>query len=131
MKKVIEVAKSVGTKFSLLALSVGSIVGIAKAAPGDLGDINGTPIEGIKVFGGDLSVLVTNLINIILLLAGVLAVVYLIWGGISYVTAGGDAEKASKGRVAITNAIIGIIIIIAALAIYSYITGSSVIGFGG
>lgn len=53
--------------------------------------------------------------------AGALVVIYLIYGGIMYVTAGGDAEKATKGRTAVINAIIGLIIVLLALVIVSWI----------
>jgi|GEM_PF-1203938 len=119
MKKVIEAVKSVGTKFSLLALSVGSMAGVARAQSEMFGE---NRIKAIPLLGsGTLNDLIGKIITAVLIIAGVLAVFYLIWGGISYVTAGGDAEKASKGRVAITNAIIGIIIILAALLIYNYV----------
>lgn len=54
-------------------------------------------------------------------LAAVLAVVYLIYGGIMYITAGGDAEKATKGRTAVVNAIIGIIIIVFSYVIVAWV----------
>jgi len=116
MKKVLAVVKSIGTKAALAGAGVMTMAGTAKAAF-DAADITPIPILSDVT----LPDLVTSIINIVLVVAGILAVVYLIWGGISYVTAGGDAEKASKGRVAITNAIIGILIIIAALAIYNYV----------
>lgn len=83
------------------------------------GSIGSIPVSGT----GSLSQLITRIINIALGVVGVVAVVYLIWGGVTYITAGGDAEKAGKGRVAITNAIIGIIIVISALIIYNAVTG--------
>ncbi len=63
-------------------------------------------------------------INAFLLLAGSIAVIYLIYGGVLYITAGGDAEKATKGRTALINAIIGIIIILAAFAIANFVATS-------
>ncbi|EKD56479.1 MAG: hypothetical protein ACD_58C00176G0003, partial [uncultured bacterium] len=52
-----------------------------------------------------------TVINLILLIAGILAVIYLIYSGILYITAGGDTGKAEKGRTGIVNAIIGLVII--------------------
>jgi hypothetical protein len=83
-------------------------------------------IQGIEPIGGrsaggtkPISDYVYQFINIFLWVIGVLAVVYLIYGGVLYITAGGDAEKANKGRTAITNAIIGIVIVVLAIVIYS------------
>ena len=61
-----------------------------------------------------------TMVTYILGIISIVAVLYLIYGGIQYITAGGDADKASKGRVTITNAIIGIVIILAAFAIYKF-----------
>ena len=79
------------------------------------------PIKILNAQDGGLLTLIGRIVNIILIVVGVLAVIYLIYGGIMYITAGGDAEKANKGRVAITNAIIGIVIIMLALAIYNFV----------
>lgn len=54
---------------------------------------------------------------------GFIAVIFLIYGGILYITAGGDAEKATQGRTAIVNAIIGIIIIALALVLVQWAGG--------
>src|SRR3990170_3169158 len=78
-------------------------------------------VEKVPLLEGELTAWIGNIINVILIIVGILAVIYLIYGGIMYVTAGGDAEKANKGRVAITNAIIGIVIIMLALAIYNFV----------
>ncbi len=64
-----------------------------------------------------LSQLVDNVITIILFIAGALAVIYLLYAGILYITAGGDETKAAKARQGIINAIIGIIIIVLAFVI--------------
>lgn len=122
MKKVMNFVRSAGTKLSIVGLSVAAMTGTASAID------SATEIQPIPLFGGSFNQLVDNIITITLYVAGVLAIFYLIWGGISYVTAGGDAEKASKGRVAITNAIIGIIIIAASLAIYKFIIGDQLLG---
>ena len=74
------------------------------------------PIEGVGF-----REIADNIINWVLVLAGVIAVVYLVYGGILYITAGGDAEKATKGRTAVINAIIGIIIILLAIVIVNWV----------
>ena len=59
----------------------------------------------------------SNLFNAITLAAGTLAIGYLIWAGIQYITAGGSPDKAKAARAGIVNAVIGIIIITSAYAI--------------
>lgn len=65
-----------------------------------------------------------TIINLILLIAGILAVIYLIYSGILYITAGGDTGKAEKGRTGIVNAIIGLVIIAAAYLLVRFVGGA-------
>lgn len=65
-----------------------------------------------------------RVVNIILLIAGILAVIYLVWAGIVYITAGGDTAKADKGRVGIVNALIGLVVIAAAFLLIRFVTGA-------
>jgi hypothetical protein len=69
--------------------------------------------------------IVTLAVNWVLYFAGAVAIIYLLYGGILYITAGGDAEKATKGRTALINAVIGIAIIFFALAIIRLVTQGS------
>ena len=55
--------------------------------------------------------------NLALSFAGVIAVVFIIVGGYMYLTSAGNEEAAEKGRKVLTNAIIGLIIIILSAAI--------------
>ncbi len=61
------------------------------------------------------------LLNVVFGIAGVLAVAYLVWAGLSYVTAGSDTEKAGKARQAIVHAVIGLIIIALAFVIVYWV----------
>ena len=64
----------------------------------------------------------TRIINVALYIGGAIAVIYLIWGGISYVTAGGDQAKADSARLIIVNALIGIVIIALALVLVTWVS---------
>lgn len=81
----------------------------------DFNPIN--PLSGTR----SLPDIIATAVNVVLWFAGVIAVIYLIYGGLLYITAGGDAEKATKGRTAIINAVIGVIIILLALVILNYV----------
>lgn len=76
----------------------------------------------VPVVGMSFTTLVGNIINVLLLIAGILVVVYLVIAGIQYITAGGDAVKSAAARTAIVNAIIGIIIILIAFSITNWVT---------
>lgn len=71
------------------------------------------PINGTYT----LSQLIDTIITYLLYIAGALAVIYLLYAGILYITAGGDEAKATKARTGIVNAVIGIIIIVLAFVI--------------
>lgn len=55
--------------------------------------------------------LVNNAIPYIYAIAGILLILYLIWGGYDYLLSMGDPKKTEAGRNKITTAIIGILII--------------------
>ena len=69
----------------------------------------------------DLQGVVKMVIQFALILAGLMAVIFIIWGGYQYITSSGDAEKATKGRATLINAIIGLVIIFLAYAIVGYV----------
>jgi len=52
------------------------------------------------------------------IIAGGVAMFYLIWGGIKYMQAGGDTKKAETARSMIVSAVIGAALIIGALTIF-------------
>lgn len=62
-----------------------------------------------------------NVVNWLFILAGALAVAYLIWGGIQYITGGAKGAEAAKGT--IINAIIGIVVIVLAYVIVNAVIG--------
>lgn len=67
----------------------------------------------------DLGKLIQSLLTVTLGIVGLLVFVYLIWGGIEWITAGGDKGKTESARQKLTNAIIGLAIVAAAFAISS------------
>lgn len=68
-------------------------------------------------------------INIVLGIGVTLTVIYLILGGIQYMTAKGDQKAAAEARQALTNAVIGFIVVIGAFTIRNLV--ANVIGGGG
>lgn len=60
-------------------------------------------------------------VDMLLYIAGIVAVVSIIIAGIMYVTSIGNAEKATSARKRIQNALIGLAIVIIASAVVSFI----------
>lgn len=61
------------------------------------------------------------IVEILLYVAGIVAVAYVFYGGFLYMTSQGDPEKARTGKEAVLNALIGVVIAIAATAIVNFI----------
>lgn len=68
-----------------------------------------------------LPIIVGSLIGILLQLVGVLLLLYLIYAGFLWMTAGGDKGKVEKATTTIRNTIIGLVLIITAYSISGYI----------
>lgn len=75
-----------------------------------------------KVQITDIGRLITSSVNLIVVVAGILVFVYLVWGGIQWLTSGGDKTHVQEARDKITHALIGLAIIAAAWALTMIIT---------
>lgn len=78
--------------------------------------------------------LISALVGTLLIIAALLAFLYLILGGISWITSGGDKAAMEAARNKITHAIVGLIIVGAAWAIMVLVQsflGIEVIGGSG
>lgn len=67
---------------------------------------------------------IRSVLQIMLILAGVVALIYLIIGGYQYITAGGNAETSQAARTTILNAIIGLLVVFASYAVLTWVLGS-------
>jgi hypothetical protein len=72
----------------------------------------------------DVQSLVVMIIDIVLSVAGIIAVLFVIIGGYWYILSGGNEETAEKGKKTLTNAIIGIIIIVLSFVIVRVISNT-------
>jgi hypothetical protein len=68
--------------------------------------------------------IIGSIINVVLGFLGILLLVYLLYAGFLWMTAGGSEEKVDTAKTMIKNAIIGLIIIVAAFAISSFVLNS-------
>lgn len=86
---------------------------------------------GIQV-GGEtadslLQTIITNAITVIFAIAGILVIVFLIWGAIDWIISGGDKEKVGNARKKITSALIGLAILAFVFVIAAVLGG--IVGF--
>ena len=72
---------------------------------------------------GTLDNALTVILNGIILIMGIVAVVFIIIGGVNYMTSSGDANKTKKAKDTILYAVIGLIICALAFAIVNFVIG--------
>lgn len=120
MKKVLNKISTVAS-LGVIALSN---AGMAFAQGGRAGVNMGTNTifqTGGTAVTSDPTVLIKNVVNLILILAGALVFAYLIWGAIKWITSGGDKSKVEEARNKITSAIVGLLILAAVWAIFNLV----------
>lgn len=83
------------------------------------------PSTSIGLGTADLKDTVVNIINWVLGLLGIVAVIMILWGGFTWLTAAGNEEKVEKAREVISAAVIGLVIILLAWAIVNYVLGTA------
>lgn len=92
----------------------GAAAGVVPGAPANYDPNN--PGAGFYTF-------LSSTAGAIMVLASLLVLLYLIWGGIEWITSGGDSAKVQKARDKITQAIIGILVLASTFAIYYTLQG--------
>lgn len=67
--------------------------------------------------------LVQNIINILLMATGIIAVIMIIIGGIRYTLSNGDSSQISSAKNTVLYAVIGLVVSILAYAIVNFVVG--------
>jgi hypothetical protein len=65
--------------------------------------------------------LITNVINLLIVIGGIIAVIMIVMGGIRYTTSGGDAGQTKTARDTIVYALVGLIVAIMSFAIVNLV----------
>lgn len=81
--------------------------------------------SGLGIPDQEIKTTVTNIITILGIIAGVTSVIFLILGGINYITSEGDPAKLKGAKSTITYAIAGLAISILAPAIVGFVLNYS------
>ena len=84
--------------------------------PDEFGDSTGLGDANIKTTIG-------NLINVALGFLGIIAVVIILWGGFTWMTAGGSEDKVKDAQQIIAYGAIGLAIILSAWALTNFVIG--------
>lgn len=111
--------------FGGLVFTLGNFGSPALAKNCSIGDLSGCAEANLIIPTGvvcnSAGECVTWFVNVVFILATLASFLYLVYGGILYITAGGDEGKVTAARSTITNAVIGLIIVIVSWAISNFI----------
>lgn len=102
-------------KLNSLALSTAAFITAAPVAFAQSTSIS--DIDTPDFFFTDVGSLINKALNFVMVLGALLVFMYLIWGGIEWITSGGDKTKTESARNKITAAVLGLVILAASWAI--------------
>src|SRR3989344_2840313 len=138
IKKYVAFGKNLIIALFIFGSFLSPFTGIAAAATSTSAQVTQTQtvadleisplVRGLVIFGTYLGLPSTDprsiLSNIIRTILGFLSIIFLLmilYGGLIWMTSGGDDEKVTKARRTLINAIIGIVIILSANSIVTYL----------
>lgn len=102
----------------LMSLAGSTLALLTLASPASAAidaDVTGFETGGIPF--SNLGKLMSNALALLFFFAGLLAFLFIVIGGIQWITAGGDAKAASAARDRITAAVVGLLVVVAAFAV--------------
>ena len=110
-------------KFAKFALIAGSVAALAVPAIASAQTSFSIESVGSQLGLGtaDLKQTVLNILNLVLGLLSLVAVIMVIIGGFTWLTAGGNEEKVDKAKKIISAAVIGLIIVLLAWAVVIFV----------
>ena len=79
----------------------------------------------------DLKVTIVNVLNVLLGFLGIIAVVIILLGGFKWMTAGGNEDKVGEAKKLLGAGVVGLIIILSAYAIATYVIETISVETGG
>lgn len=80
-----------------------------------------TPTTPGGLSSNDLSTTISNIINAVLALVGIIALGVILYGGFRWMTAAGNEEAVGEAKKIITAGVIGLIIVIIGWAVVSFV----------
>ncbi|MDB4939779.1 MAG: hypothetical protein JWO40_204 [Candidatus Doudnabacteria bacterium] len=95
----------------------------ASVARADIPQPDCRQLNGINCTNNvDITGIILVVLRYVIGLAGLIALVFLVFGGFRYITSAGNEETAGKGRKTILNALIGLAIVILSYVIISVVS---------
>ncbi len=99
-----------------LAQGVDSIFGKISPPPGVSSSMASDPVGG-------LAKLIGTTVNLFVVSAGLILLIYMLWGAFDWIVSEGDKERVAKAQAKITNALIGMVLVFVVLVVFGVLTG--------
>ena len=77
--------------------------------------------DGLQWKTGDITLILMGVLEMVLRIAGLVAIAFVIYGGISYITSQGQPDKTKNAQETIINALVGLVIAMLSVAVVSFI----------
>ncbi len=124
--KLTHIGYALGTAATLALHSASTALAQGALTGDDLfGGIDGSDFAGqAGLSAGDLPATIASIIRTVLGFLGIVAVVIILWGGFQWMTAGGNEDKVKIAKRLIVQGIIGLVVILSAFAIASFVINS-------
>ncbi|PJE50348.1 MAG: hypothetical protein COV29_04185 [Candidatus Yanofskybacteria bacterium CG10_big_fil_rev_8_21_14_0_10_36_16] len=107
MSKTLKIVKVLAPTLALVTLLVVPVVVF-----GQVLNEPSPPLTGDAVELADIESVITRIGNFLIAIGVIIAVIFIIIGGIKYMAAGGDAAKAGEARTTIINGLIGAMVVL-------------------
>ncbi|HPF95005.1 MAG TPA: hypothetical protein PLR08_00440 [bacterium] len=116
--KAVLLTTSVGTALTgTVVHAAGNPFGSSGSAQQELGKVQ--TASGLGT--GDLSTMIGTIINVVLGFMGIVLLFYIILAGWEWMSAGGEKDGVETAKARIKNAVIGLVIIVSAYAISTFV----------
>jgi hypothetical protein len=130
MRRMIMIA-SMAMMLALPLLSAGSVLAEPSTQPISTEEMGITYGAYTGLTEGDIRVTIANIIRIAMSLLGIVAVVIILIGGFTWMTAGGNDDKIGEAKKWIFAGVMGLAIILSAYALATFVINSLVDATGG
>ena len=100
--------------------------GVGAGVDAATGDPTGTACAAVSESGaGSLQALAKKVVNIFSIIVGVVAVIFVIYGGFRYITSGGDSGNVGNAKNTLIYALVGLVIVALAQLIVHYVLNTA------
>jgi len=118
MKKIIAISLVLGL-FSFAVLAAVTPMPAAAEITGGAGMEEFTEASGVS--GASLPTIIGRIVRIVISFLGLIAAVIIIVGGFQWMTSGGNEDKIAKAKKLMINGVIGMVLVVLAYAIATFI----------